>query len=148
MEASLIARVIIDTSVYIGVLRDRSFAHAFRPRYERDLARTYVSSVVVQELLVGAVTPQQRRQAMELYGPFERVRRLVTPTHTVWKEAGALLSVMTRKTPSLRSRLRAGLVNDVLIALSARTIGARVITRDRNDFELIRTFRPFQLEIV
>jgi predicted nucleic acid-binding protein len=36
---------------------------------------------------------------------------------------------------------------DVLIALTARSHGARVITRNRADFELIYHYRRFQLEI-
>lgn len=148
MEGALITRVVVDTSVYVAVLRDPSFAREFRPRYERELSRTYASSVVVQELLAGAWTVRERRQAAELYGPFERVRRLVTPSHGVWKDAGALIAVMGRRVPGLRSKLRSGLLNDILIALGARTIGARVVTRNRSDFELIRQFRPFRLEVV
>jgi predicted nucleic acid-binding protein len=36
---------------------------------------------------------------------------------------------------------------DVLIALSARNHGATVITSDKADFELIRHYKEFQLEI-
>ena len=36
---------------------------------------------------------------------------------------------------------------DVLIALTARTHGARLITSNRGDFELIRTYRDFKLEV-
>jgi predicted nucleic acid-binding protein len=36
---------------------------------------------------------------------------------------------------------------DVLIALTARTHGARLITSNRADFELIRKYREFKLEV-
>jgi len=36
---------------------------------------------------------------------------------------------------------------DVLIALTARAHGARLITSNRSDFELIRAYRAFALEI-
>jgi predicted nucleic acid-binding protein len=36
---------------------------------------------------------------------------------------------------------------DVLIALTARAHGARLITSNRADFELIRAYREFTLEI-
>jgi predicted nucleic acid-binding protein len=36
---------------------------------------------------------------------------------------------------------------DVLIALTARSYGARLISSDRIDFELIRKYREFQLEL-
>ena len=40
------------------------------------------------------------------------------------------------------------LVNDVLIALSARSIGATVVTNNMRDFAAIREVRPFELTIV
>jgi len=39
-------------------------------------------------------------------------------------------------------------VNDVLIAISARRIGAMIITQNAKDFEAIRELRPFPLMIV
>jgi predicted nucleic acid-binding protein len=36
---------------------------------------------------------------------------------------------------------------DVLIALTARSHGAKLITSNRNDFELIREYRDFNLEV-
>jgi predicted nucleic acid-binding protein len=36
---------------------------------------------------------------------------------------------------------------DVLIALTARSHGARLVTSNRADFELIRTYRDFDLEV-
>jgi predicted nucleic acid-binding protein len=35
----------------------------------------------------------------------------------------------------------------MLIALTARSYGARVITSNRDDFELIREYRDFKLEV-
>jgi predicted nucleic acid-binding protein len=35
----------------------------------------------------------------------------------------------------------------VLIALTARSYGARLITSNRVDFELIREYREFELEV-
>jgi len=107
-----------------------------------------MSSVVVQELVAGAWSPGERRQAAELYTPFERVRRIVTPSHGTWKDAGALMATIARRRPDLRSKLRAGLLNDILIALTARTIGAAVLTRNRADFENIQSYTPFRLEVV
>jgi predicted nucleic acid-binding protein len=40
-----------------------------------------------------------------------------------------------------------GLHFDVLIALTPRTHGARLITSNRADFELIREYREFKLEV-
>jgi predicted nucleic acid-binding protein len=104
--------------------------------------------VVVQELVAGAWDAHGRRQAEHLYRPFERVGRVVTPTHGVWKQAGLLWATIAKRRPAARSKLRAGLLNDMLIALSARSIGAMVVTRNRDDFRLIQTFAPFRLAVV
>lgn len=142
------APLVIDTSVYLTVLRDERFALDFRKRYAREIPRTFFSSVVVQELLAGARTPRHRRQAAALYEPFERVRRILSPTHAVWKDAGRVIAVLAVKYPDIRSRLQPGFLNDVLIALSARSIGAAVLTRNQDDFVLIRSLRSFPLEVV
>lgn len=46
-----------------------------------------------------------------------------------------------------RSKLPA-LLNDVLIALCARRIGARVLTYNGRDFRLIRRHRDFALHVL
>ena len=140
--------LLFDTSVYVSILRNPAFAAAFRSRYLRHIPLTYCSSVVVQELLAGARTPRQRRQVAALYEPFERVRRIITPSHLVWKEGGRVVAVLLEKTPQFRSKLASGLLNDILIALSGRSIGARVVTGNVRDFRLIQQFRAFALEVI
>ena len=104
--------------------------------------------MVIHELLAGARTPRQRRQAALLYEPFERVRRIVTPSHLVWKEAAAVVATVFEKAPQLRSKIAHGLLNDILIALSGRAIGATVVTRNGEDFRLIQQYRLFTLEVI
>lgn len=41
-----------------------------------------------------------------------------------------------------------GLANEVLIALSARSIGATVVTQNERDFVAIQSIRSFKLAIV
>ena len=142
------ARLLFDTSVYISVLRDKSFAQTFRAQYVRAVPRTHFSSVVVQELLAGARTARHRRQAAALYESFEKAGRILTPTHQVWKDAGSVLATVADRTPQFRSKLTSGFLNDILVALSGRSIGAVVVTRNRDDFELIREFRSFQLQVL
>lgn len=142
------ARLLFDTSVYITVLRDEAFAREFRPRYFRDIPRTHFSSVVIQELLAGARTPRHQRQAAALYEPFERAGRIVIPSHAVWKDTGNVVAAIAEQTPQFRDKLSRGLLNDVLIALSGRSIGATVVTRNGEDFRLIQQFKTFALEVV
>jgi predicted nucleic acid-binding protein len=142
------ARFLFDSSVYITVLRDEHFARAFRPRYMRDIPRTHFSSVVIEELIAGARTFRHRRQAAALYEPFERAGRIATPSHSVWKEVGAVVATLAEKIPQWRDKLSRGLLNDILIALSGRSLGATVVTRNEKDFRLIRQFRAFALEVI
>jgi predicted nucleic acid-binding protein len=141
-------RLLFDTSVYITILRDETFAREFRPRYLKDIPRIHFSSVVIQELLAGARTPQHKRQAADLYEPFERAKRIVAPSHSVWKDAGTLFSLLADQAPQFRSKLSQGFLNDVLIALSGRFIGATIVTRNGEDFQLIQQFKSFSLEVI
>lgn len=141
-------KVLLDTSVYIEILRSAEFASGFRGRYARDLPRTYLSSVVAQELLAGASTFAERRQVGQLIGPFEKVRRVVVPSHGDWKRAGSVVARLLSRVPQYQDKIRRGLLNDVLIISSARTIGAKVVTRNAADFRLVRGVLRFSLEII
>jgi tRNA(fMet)-specific endonuclease VapC len=132
----------------VTVLRDPAFAAGFRPRYARDIPRTHFSSVVAQELLAGARSLQHRRQAGKFYRPFERAGRLITPDHNMWKEVGEIVARLLTELPGWGTKLRGGVLNDLLIALSARRIGATVVTRNGEDFLLIRRFSRFELEVL
>ena len=140
--------LLFDTSVYIPILRDENFAREFRLRYLRGLPLTYCSSVVIEELLAGVRTLRHRRQAAALYEPFERVRRIITPSHRIWKETGTVVATIADQAPRLRDKLSRGFLNDILIALSGRSIGATVVTRNEEDFRLIQQFRKFSLEVI
>ncbi|MGE5820334.1 MAG: hypothetical protein ACM37Z_20075 [Deltaproteobacteria bacterium] len=49
--------------------------------------------------------------------------------------------------PDLKGKLPA-LVNDCLLALSARSLGATLYTRNRDDFTLLQSRRSFSLVVV
>jgi predicted nucleic acid-binding protein len=140
------AKLIYDTSVYIEVLRSKPFAEAFRPRYEANISVTFFSSVVSQELLAGATDTLKRATVEGLYRPFERSRRLVTPSHFVWIYAGRILGTIRSQRKDLKDRLAGSFVNDLLIALSAKSVGAKVITLNADDFTLIRRYVAFAFE--
>ena len=80
--------------------------------------------------------------------PFERARRIVTPSHAVWKDAGDLMARSLRSAPSARSKVGPGVLNDALIALSACSVGATVVTLNGEDFRRINQFRAFGLEVL
>jgi predicted nucleic acid-binding protein len=106
---------------------------------------TYMSSVVVHELLRGARDDKGLKLVESLIKPFEKARRIITPSYTLWKSSAKVLSEIVRENHGYRNRI-SSLENDVLIALSSRAIGAIVLTSNKEDFELIRKFRNFRLE--
>jgi predicted nucleic acid-binding protein len=63
-----------------------------------------------------------------------------------WLESGQILSEIRTDKGFLPEKLR-DLHFDVLIALTARSYGARLITSNRADFELIAGYTPLRFEI-
>lgn len=138
---------LIDTDLYIDLIQTGKTLPIVRDLYDKEASGIYFSSVVAQELLTGARSPAGRRHVETLLAPFERVGRIVTPSHRQWREAGDLLAKVLELRPDLKSKL-AGLVNDCLLALSARAIGATFYTRNRDDFVLLQKIRRFSLVVV
>lgn len=138
---------LIDTDLYIDLIQSGGTPPIIRELYDREAPGVYFSSVVAQELLAGARTPSGKRHVETLLAPFEKAGRIVTPAHREWKDAGDVLARILDGRPDLRSKLPA-LVNDCLLALSARAIGATLYTRNRDDFLMLRRIKPFALVVV
>ena len=81
----------------------------------------------------------------ELVDQFDRLGRVVTPDARAWNLAGDVLGDIRRREPGLRAKI-VSLWNDALIALSARQIGAVIVTDNVRDFELLRRSVRFDLE--
>jgi len=130
--------VIFDTSVFVDHLR--TGCHQERIESVTGLIRT--SAVVLAELWRGATKPAERAFLREL----EKNYPILTPTEKNWLESGRILDRIRAHKGFSPEKLR-DLHCDVLIALTARSYGARLITSNRADFELIRGYREFQHEI-
>lgn len=141
------AKHLIDTDLYIDLIQSGITLPLIREIYDKDTPGIYFSSVVAQELLAGARSPAARRRVEILYRPFERVGRVVTPSHSQWKDAGGILAKVLDDRPDLKTKLPA-LVNDCLLALSARSLGASLYTRNRDDFILLQSVRSFSLVVI
>ena len=135
--------VVIDTNVYVDWFnKGRHEAVLF----QREAVK-YLSAVVFMELSAGAFSTGDRRLVREVTSAFAKAGRILVPTVTIYEETGDVL----RRLQQSRGYTMAsayGLVNDVLIALSARSIGATVITQNERDFVAIQTIRPFKLSLV
>ena len=71
----------------------------------------------------------------------------MTPNHRQWRETGDVLARVLELRPDLKTKLPS-LVNDCLLALSARSIGATLYTRNREDFLLLQKIRSFSLVVI
>ena len=135
-------RIVIDTNVYVDWLNEGQHEAIL---FRREAVK-YLSAVVLMELSAGAFSARDRRLVREVTSAFAKAGRILLPTVTIYEEAGDVL----RRLQESRGYTVAsayGLVNDVLIALSARSIGATVITQNERDFVAIQTIRPFKLAL-
>lgn len=71
---------------------------------------------------------------------------ILTPTEKNWVESGQILGKIRMDQGFEPAKLR-DLHFDLLIALTARAHGARLITSDHGDFEIISRYRKFHLEV-
>jgi predicted nucleic acid-binding protein len=70
----------------------------------------------------------------------------LTLTEKNWLESGQIPGRIRADRGFSPDKLR-DLHFDVLIALTARTHGARLITSNRSDFELVREYRQYAFEV-
>jgi predicted nucleic acid-binding protein len=130
--------VIFDTSVLVDEVR--TGRHRKRIESVDGLVRT--SSVVLAELMRGIVGPAEHKFLRSL----ARNHPILTPTQKNWLESGEILASIRADQGFERHKLR-DLHFDVLIALTVRSHGARLITTNRTDFELINSYREVRLEV-
>jgi predicted nucleic acid-binding protein len=134
----LIDLVIFDSSVIIDDLR----SPRHRERLQSVVGAIRTSSVVLAELWRGAAKTADR----EFLRTLARRHPILTPTEKNWLESGEILANIRADHGFQPHKLR-DLHFDVLIALTARSHGARLITTNRTDFELINRYREINLEV-
>ena len=135
-------RLVIDTNIYIDWFNAGRHEDVL---FRRDTVK-HLSAVVLMELRAGAFSRLDRRRLMGVESAFARAGRIVVPSRTVFAEAGEALSRLAKRGFAVGSTH--SIVNDALIALSARSIGATVVTQNENDYRTIASVAPFQLEVV
>ena len=140
-------KCVLDTSVYLQAMRSDSGRVAFEQRFLPLLFCTSVSGVVAEELYAGAMDDLAIRLVDGYIGALRKAGRVIAPTFDGWTAAGKLIARIARSEPGLKLKAQR-LLNDVLIALCARRLGATLFTFNRDDFELIRRYRPFTLEVL
>jgi len=129
---------IFDSSILIDQLRTGRHTHQLDSF--NGIIRN--SSVVLSELWRGARSAADK----EFLRKFAKNHPILTPTEKNWLESGQILSRVADDHGFTADKLR-DLHFDVLIGLTARSYGARVITTNRGDFELIKRYRGFDFEV-
>lgn len=127
---------VIDTSVYIDNLRSR--------RFEKEILElkfvVRCSAVVLAELSRGA----RSREMTRFVDDMAKNLRIIAPNEREWVESGKIVSrLVAAKGYDIHKAREVHF--DVLIALTARRIGAYLITCDAGDFTAIRDFVDFSL---
>jgi predicted nucleic acid-binding protein len=128
-------KYLLDTSILVDRMRTGKFA----ARVDALDALT-ISAVVLAELWRGA-PPLEREFLLELEG----LGNIATPSEADWIESGEVLFEIGSKLKLRAEKLR-DLHFDVLIALTARSRKATLITSNAKDFTLIQQYRDFDLE--
>jgi predicted nucleic acid-binding protein len=134
-------KYVLDTNLYVRAFRNEEGAAELERFFAGFAPSTYLSSIVLHELLVGASTVKKARQVREnLVGPLVRAGRVVTPSHSAWEQAGSAIATMARREGRDLRSVAKSLVNDFLLAASCRESGAILITDNTSDFKLIRKY--------
>lgn len=138
-------RYVFDTNIYIRALRNpQTDAVELERFYRAHMPATYLSSVVLHELLVGASSPRMARDLdRELFAPFETRERIVVPSRGAWRKAAEVIAQLAWREGLDRKTLPRGFVNDVLIAMSCRENGLTLVTQNERDFVRIRKVLKF-----
>ncbi|MCZ7625379.1 MAG: hypothetical protein C3F12_06410 [Candidatus Methylomirabilota bacterium] len=137
MAVPVNGKVLLDTNIFIGYLRDERYADWVCGRVG-GIVR-FLSSIVLMELRLGANTPRRKRAVDRIKSAFP-AGRLIAPTPPLFDDAGRLFRVLYGDGSGLSDRLAA--IDDLLIALTARQIGATVVTNNVGEFQRISGYLP------
>lgn len=124
-------KVLLDTNVFIDFLRAE--LHSDWVFGGRENVIRFVSAVVFLELNMGADTSSRHKAVFKIEAAFRN--RILAPAPHLFPQAGRLFRVLYGIPREGSDRL--GRINDLLIALTAREIGATVVTSNLAEFHRI-----------
>ena len=142
--AEAVFKALLDTSVYIPYINQGIEHPILELRKKAPLL--YMSAVVMEELYAGAMDRISNRLLDRIFSTFDKVDRMITPDGSDWQKAGKILAKMGKKYGFEEIHL-SRLLNDILIALSARKIGATIFTRNQKDYLRIKEFVDFKIAL-
>jgi predicted nucleic acid-binding protein len=130
-------KVLLDTNVFIDYLRADLYADWIFGGVSNIIR--FLSSIVLLELRIGADTARRQRAVDRVQAAFP-TSRLIAPLPPLFDHAGRLFRTLHGEGSGLDDRLEP--VNDLLIALTARQIGATILTSNLDDFRRIARHLP------
>lgn len=133
MAIPVTGKVLIDTNVFVDYLRQELHADWVFGRVGNTIR--FLSSIVLMELRLGADTPKRKRMVDKIMSAFPS-ERLIAPSPQLFDKAGCLFRTLYGDGSGFTDRL--GPVNDLLIALTAKQMGATVITSNLGEFSRIK----------
>jgi predicted nucleic acid-binding protein len=133
---------LLDTNIYIAAFtRDPDHA-GFRAFHTAALPQLILSAVVIHELRVGARRTAQRRQLDALIEVFRTRRRIHVPSLATWQLAAIVDQDLRDLGGFAGSLTQRSFANDILLAATARELGATIITNNLPDFDVIGRVMP------
>ena len=136
--------LLLDTCVYVHVLKGKTPTRADELLRARTI---YHSATVIGELVhrSGSRVPSNAKEEKAHQALMETINdipahRIVSPTAQIWAEAG-ILAGMRARTGGFQTRSQDAL-NDALIFLQAREVGAVVLTANIADFDVFQQIVP------
>jgi predicted nucleic acid-binding protein len=129
-------KFVLDTNCYINASRNDNEAQELEEFSAAFAPHMYLSSVVAAELRAGAGLGGKKLER-ELFRPFIRRDRVVTPSAASWTALGATLAAL-RDSEGLQLRaVPRGFILDILLAHSCREFGATLISGNTRDMRRI-----------
>lgn len=137
--------ILLDSNVYITGFNDDAFGAELLAFHRAALPRMVLSVVVLTELLVGASSADRERQLRRsIVEPFQSRRRIHVPTRQTWELSAAVDRRIRGLGGFSASLAQRSFFHDILIAASARELGAIVVTQNLADFTLIQSVLDFR----
>lgn len=140
-------KFVLDTNCFVDASRHPADTAAFAEFCARAAPNLYLSAVVASELRAGAMTARAvRTLERQVFSPYERRGRLVTPSAAAWDDLGRTLATLVRTEGLVVRHVRRSFIFDILIARSCREIGATLVSRNTSD--LSRIAKVFSFDFV
>lgn len=143
------AGLVFDSSIYIDAQRRKNLSLLAARNFQvgSELRPLWLSAVVLEELLVGAINTATQKLCLKLEKDFTNAGRLLVPNRSDWITGGQVLCEIGRK-HGFDVVKGTRMTNDTLIAMSVARNGFKVLTKNGKDFARIHEFRPFDWEEV